>query len=78
VTLNIDGYPLAIDQIKISLIDFLAMAFSVNRKMLEGRGPTLENWVYNPDNAVLVKNKVKGGPRTCKYSHRFIDDFLWA
>jgi hypothetical protein len=61
VTLNIDGHPLAIGQIKISLFDFLATAFSVNPKMLEGRGPTLENWVYNPDNAVLVENKVKRG-----------------
>jgi hypothetical protein len=49
VTLNIDGHLLAIGQIKISLFDFLATAFSVNRKMLEARGPTLENWAYNPD-----------------------------
>lgn len=66
MTLNIDGHPLAIGQIKISLFDFLATAFSMNRKMLEGRGPMLENWVYNPDNAVLVENNVKRGPRTCK------------
>jgi hypothetical protein len=66
VTLNIDGHPLAIGQIKISLFDFLATAFGVNRKMLEGRGPTLENWVYNPDNAVLVENNAERGPRTCK------------
>jgi hypothetical protein len=62
VTLNIDGHLLAIGQIKISLFDFLATAFSVNRKILEARGPTLENWAYNPDNAVLVKNKVKRSP----------------